>query len=219
MMNYFTLDSGFADHILQIVELVQRYGLIFLFNLLLGILVIRLIVRGVRLLLKMTHIQTGMRYVITSIVETFLWALLTYTLLKLLGLTDLIYFFTGSIAAIGIAMAAGGSTLISDIVAAIFLARDGDFNVGDEVIAGEGPTQGIIERMDARRTRIRDSDGNLHIIPNAVIERKEWVVVKRRTELGAITRVANSAKRIKAAALEKRPKLKRKDTDTSNNNQ
>ena len=219
MMNYFSLDTGFANYIVKLVDAVQEYGLIFLFNLLLGILIIRLTIRGVRLLLKLTQIQTGMRYVITSIVETFLWALLTYALLHVLGLDDLIFFFTGSIAAIGIAMAAGGSTLISDIVAAIFLARDGDFNVGDEVIAGEGPTQGIIERMDARRTRIRDSDGNLHIIPNAVIERKEWVVVKRRTELGAITRVANSAKRIKAAALEKRPKLKRKDTDTSNNNQ
>ena len=218
-MESFNLDPAFVDHILKVLKVLQENSLNFLFNLLIGILIIRILAKLLRLILKATHMQTGMRYVLTSIVEGLMWALLTFVLLKTLGLNDVIFFFTGSLAAIGIAMAAGGSTLVSDIVAAIFLARDGDFNVGDEVIAGEVPTQGIIERMDARRTRIRDADGNLHIIPNSVVERKEWVVVKRRTELGAITRVANSAKRIKDAALEKRPKLKRKDTDTSRNDQ
>lgn len=218
-MELFTLDSKFADTILHILKLLQERSLLFLFELLVGILIIRISIRILRLLLKMTHIQTSMRYVLTSIVETVLWALLTYRLLEALGLDNVIFFFTGSIAAIGIAMAAGGSTLVSDIVAAVFLARDGDFNVGDEVIAGEGPTQGIIERMDARRTRIRDADGNLHIIPNSVVERKEWVLVKSRTELGAITRAANTAKRLSAAALEKRAQLKAKKGTSRKNDQ
>lgn len=218
-MELFTLNSAFANTILEILKVLQEKSLAFLFQLLVGILIIRIIIRLLRLFLKLTQIQTSMRYVLTSIVETILWVMLLYRLLEVVGLHDIIFFFTGSIAAIGIAMAAGGSTLVSDIVAAIFLARDGDFNVGDEVIAGEGPTQGIIERMDARRTRIRDEDGNLHIIPNSVVERKEWVLVKSRTELGAITRATNTAKRLSVAALEKRASLRAKKAASRENDQ
>ncbi len=145
--------------------------------------------------------------------------MLTVVLLNELGFSGVIFFFTGSIAAIGIAMAAGGSTFVSDIVAAIFLARDADFNVGDEVIVGETPTQGVIERMDTRRIRLRDSEGVLHIIPNSLVERKEWVVVKRRAEIGAIERAAKAARRLRAAALEKRTNSASKPTPPRKNEQ
>jgi small-conductance mechanosensitive channel len=218
-MAFIDLNTSFVDHILRLLGGLQSNLLPALFDLLVGIIVIRLLVRAIRLLLKLTQIQTALRYVITSIAETLLWVLLSITLLQELGLNNIIFFFTGSIAAIGIAMAAGGSTLISDIVAAVFLARDGDFNVGDEVIAGEAPTHGIIERMDARRIRIRDEEGNLHILPNSLVERKEWVVVRRRNELGAVTRAAKTAKRLGSAALEKRPRFGSKVQDDSKNAQ
>ena len=50
--------------------------------------------------------------------------------------------------------------------------------VGDEVIVGETPTSGVIESMDARRTRLRDDNGVLHVIPNSVVERKEWILLR-----------------------------------------
>ncbi len=97
IMALLDINSNFIDHIVRILHGIQQHGLNALFDLLLGILVIRLLVRGIRLILKATHIQTGMRYVITSISETSLWILLTYTLLQELGLYNVIYFFTGSI--------------------------------------------------------------------------------------------------------------------------
>jgi small-conductance mechanosensitive channel len=191
-----------------------------LFDLLVGILTVRLSIRALRLVLKWTHIQTGFRYVLTSIVETTLWIFLSAIILQELGFSGVIYFFTGSIAAIGIAMAAGGSTLVSDIIAAIFLARDNDFNIGDEVIVGWDPqTQGVIERMDARRIRIRDKEGLLHIIPNSLVERKEWIVVSRRKGTSALVKATKAAKRLKDAALEKRTKLTSKNNATSKNEQ
>jgi small-conductance mechanosensitive channel len=187
-MALFDINSKFVDHILSIGGTLQDHLLPALFDLLIGMLIIRLIVRLVRVLLKAAQIQTGLRYVLTSLSETFLWMLLAITLLQELGLSSVIYFFTGSIAAIGIAMAAGGSTLISDIIAAVFLARDKDFNIGDEVRVGWDPvSQGVIESMDARRIRLRDSTGILHIIPNSTVERKEWVVVNRRADLAKRT--------------------------------
>ncbi|HSX02413.1 MAG TPA: mechanosensitive ion channel domain-containing protein [Candidatus Saccharimonadia bacterium] len=173
-----------------------------IFGLLLGILLIRVLVRLTRFVLTLTAIQVGLRDVIVSLVETLLWLFLAIQLLQMLGFNNIIVFFTGSIAALGLAMAAGGSTLVADVVAGIFLAQDNDFDVGDEVIVGETPTRGTIESMDSRRTRIRDQDGVLHVIPNSVIERKEWVVVHKSQELNALARAVRTAKKFKKAALE-----------------
>jgi small-conductance mechanosensitive channel len=190
-----------------------------LFDLLVGIIIIRVIVRVVRTIMKITNIQPGIRGVVTSLLETVMWLLLTVALLGELGFNGIIYFFTGSIAAIGIAMAAGGSTLVADIVAGIFLARDNDFNVGDQVIVGETPTLGTIESMDARRTRLRDDNGVLHVIPNSVVERKEWVVIRKRHSMGTLVKATKAAKRIGVAALEKRAAVTRKKSSSRKNAQ
>ena len=221
VMQFLTINSSFLAHILKLVHGLQMNLLPSLFDLLIGILTIRIIVRGLRLLLKFTQMQTGLRYVLTSIVETILWIFLAAVLLQELGLSGVIYFFTGSIAAIGIAMAAGGSTLVSDIIAAIFLARDTDFNIGDEVIVGEQPepARGVIVRMDARRIRLLDKDGVLHIVPNSLVERHEWIVINRSKDTSALTKATKAAKRLGVAALDKRPTFTTKSRRASKNNQ
>lgn len=214
------ISSSFIDHIFEMGQGIQDHLLISLFDLLIGILLIRFIVHTLRFVLKLTQMQVGLRYVLTSIIETVLWIFLTITLLNNLGFGNVLLPFAGSIAVIGILMAAGGSILLSDILAAIFLARDADFNVGDEVIVGWDPqTRGIIERMDARRIRLRDEDGLLHVIPNSVIERKEWIVVSRRSDISAMARATKVAKRLKTAALEKRTNLTSKKTHSRKNDQ
>jgi small-conductance mechanosensitive channel len=207
-MTDFHLNTNFSDHIVKgLNDLVPRLPAA-LFDLLLGILVIRLVGRGVRFALRITNVQPGLRDVLGSVIEIIMWVFLSITLLNELGFSGVIYFFTGSVAAIGIAMAAGGSTLIADIIAGIFLARDNDFNIGDEVIVGERPTLGVIESMDARRTRLRDENGILHVIPNSVVERKEWVLVHKRPETGALVMAAKAARRFTAVARQKRADAK-----------
>jgi moderate conductance mechanosensitive channel len=193
------LTTSFSNHIIDgINNLLPRVPNA-LYDLVLGILIIRLLTRAIRLLFKATRMQPGLRYVLTSIIETILWILLAIALLNELGFSGVIFFFTGSIAAIGIAMAAGGSTLVADIVAGVFLAQDHDFNVGDEIVVmNDRPIVGVIERMDARRTRLRDDHGLLHVIPNSIIERKEWVVVHKRREVSALLKATKTAKRIVA---------------------
>jgi len=213
------LNTNFVDHIISIGQGLQAHLPVVLFDLLVGILVIRMLVRALKLFLRATHMQIGLRDVLSSIVETFMWIFLTITLLDELGFKDVLLPFAGSIAFIGFAMAAGGSTLLSDIIAAIFLARDHDFNVGDEVIVGEPVAQGVIERMDARRTRLRDQEGRLHIIPNSLVERKEWIVVSRRAEFTVMAKAASTAKRIGSRALEKRPTFSAKNRRSRKNEQ
>jgi small-conductance mechanosensitive channel len=198
------LPTSFTDHVVNGIGHILPRIPNTLFDLLVGILIIRLLEHFAKFAMKLAHFQPGLRDVLSSIVSIFMWILLSIAVLNELGFSGVIYFFTGSIAAIGLAMAAGGSTLIADIIAGVFLARDRDFNVGDEVIAGETPTLGIIEHMDARRIRLRDDKGVLHVIPNSVVERKEWVVIHRRSELSALVKATKIVKRAGAAAIEKR---------------
>jgi moderate conductance mechanosensitive channel len=176
-----------------------------------GILAIRIIGRVLRFIFGLTIIHAALRNVLASVIEIILWILLSVSFLSVLGFKDMIVFFTGSIAALGLAMAAGGSTLVADIIAGIFLAQDRDFDVGDEVIVGETPTQGVVESLDARRTRIRDKDGVLHIIPNSIVERKEWVLVDKSHDLTALARAVKTAnKRIRRAAIETKDVVEKK---------
>jgi small-conductance mechanosensitive channel len=208
----FQFSSTFVDHVVNGLNTLLPRIPNALFDLLLGWVAIRLLIRAARLVMKATNFPTGLRYVLTSIIETFLWLILVVTILRDLGYGSIVVFFTGSLAALGLAMAVGGGTLLSDIIAGIFLAQDRDFNVGDEVIVGEigERVQGVIERMDARRIRIRDAEGILHVLPNSLVERKEWVVIRRRHEVNALVKATKTAKKLAADAREKRAALVRK---------
>jgi small-conductance mechanosensitive channel len=151
--------------------------------LLFGILLIRIIAWVAELLLSLLSLPRGLRGILLSLTNALLWAFLIIAVLSALKLNNIAFAFSGGIAALGLALAAGGSTLAADILAGVFLARDPDFGVGDLVRAGESPTEGVVENMDMRRTRLRDKAGKLHVLPNSVIERKEWVVLATRREL------------------------------------
>ncbi len=153
------------------------------FAFLFGFVVIRIISWIADLALRLVRFPRGLHGIIHSLIDVLLWIFLIISVLQVLGLTGLALIFSGSIAALGLALGAGASGLASDVLAGVFLAQDRDFTMGDLVRLGEGPTEGIIESMDMRRTRVRDKDGKLHVIPNSVIERKEWVIVTERKNL------------------------------------
>lgn len=154
----------------------------------LGWLVVRFVSYLIRKLVKALRVPTGMRGIIVSLCQGVLWLILVIIVLSILGFSDVIIFFSSSVAAVGLIMAAGGGTLISDILAGIFLAEHKNFKIGDKVRAGENETEGIIEGMDMRRIEIRGKDGKLHVLPNSVVERKEWVVLATKAELAKIER-------------------------------
>ena len=215
----FTLNTTFANHIVMTVKHIVPLLPGALFDLLLGIVIIQFLTHLIWLGMKLLKVAPGLRGVWSGIIQTILWIFLTVAILNELGFSGVIYFFTGSIAALGLAMAAGGSTLVADVVAGIFLARDEDFNVGDEIIAGETPTLGVIERMDSRRVRLRDEMGVLHVIPNSVVERKEWMVIRRGPDMSPLKRAAKVARRAAVAAREKSASVGRKKPLVRKNNQ
>ena len=217
-----SLNTTFADHIVNTLKHIGPLLPGALFDLLVGVLIIQGLTYLTRLVMRLLNVQPGLRGVWSGIIQTVLWLLLSIAILNELGFSGIIYFFTGSIFAVGLLLSAGGSTLVSDVIAGVFLARDEDFNVGDEIIAGETPTLGVIESMDARRVRIRDDKGVLHVIPNAVVERKEWVVIRRQPEVSPLKRAAKVARRAtvratvaaaqkSASVVRKKPRVRKND--------
>lgn len=151
---------------------------------LLGWVIIKLLSWFFRFLLTFVRMPRGLKSIVHSMIDALLWIFLIIGILQVLGLNNVALAFSGAIIAVGVALGNGASTLASDILAGIFLARDRDFSIGDTVKAGEG-TEGIVENMDMRRIRIRDKGGHLHVIPNSVIERKEWVLINDKAKDGS----------------------------------
>ncbi|HVE80675.1 MAG TPA: mechanosensitive ion channel domain-containing protein [Candidatus Dormibacteraeota bacterium] len=156
-------------------------------TLLIGLLVIRLLSWIASWLMGFVRMPRGLKGILGSLINALLMVGLVIIVLQSLNLNNLALIFSLAIGAIGLALGTGSSNLVSDVLGGIDLARDRDFNVGDQVIVGaskpEEQVEGIVESMDMRRTRLRTKDGRLHIFPNAVIERQQWVLVAKKKDL------------------------------------
>ncbi|HET6447409.1 MAG TPA: mechanosensitive ion channel family protein [candidate division Zixibacteria bacterium] len=79
-----------------------------------------------------------------------------------------------SVGVVSLALGLGAQTLVKDVIGGIFIIFEGQFHIGD-VIEFNGIV-GTVEDITLRATRMRDSDGTLHIIPNG-----ELRIVSNRT--------------------------------------
>jgi small conductance mechanosensitive channel len=72
-----------------------------------------------------------------------------------------------SVGIVGVALGLGAQTLVRDVLNGMFILIEDQYAVGDTVTVA-GITGEVIE-INPRRTVIRDSDGNVHTIPNSAI--------------------------------------------------
>lgn len=68
----------------------------------------------------------------------------------------------------GVAIGLGAQNLIKDIINGFFILFEDQFSVGDFVSIED--RDGIVEGIELRVTKIRDFNGDLHIIPNGIIK-------------------------------------------------
>lgn len=68
---------------------------------------------------------------------------------------------------VGVAVAFGSQTLVKDFLTGIFIVSENQYRVGD-VVEING-AEGRVEQLGTRSTIIRDTDGNVHYIPNGSI--------------------------------------------------
>lgn len=70
---------------------------------------------------------------------------------------------------VGIIVGLGAQNILKDYLAGILVIMENQYRVGDIVSMTAGvstPVSGIVEDISVRATRLRDMDGNLHIVPN-----------------------------------------------------
>lgn len=69
----------------------------------------------------------------------------------------------------GLAIGFGGQSLVKDLISGFFILLEDSIRVGDVVeIAG---VSGLVEEVKLRTITLRDLAGNVHVVPNGVIEK------------------------------------------------
>ena len=69
---------------------------------------------------------------------------------------------------VGVALGFGAQSLVKDFLSGIFIIAENQYRVGDVVdVMGAA---GTVERVGTRTTVIRDTEGNVHYVPNGTIQ-------------------------------------------------
>lgn len=171
---------GTQDLIGSFVQLLPRISRgILLF--VVGAISIHLLMRLITRFIDYIHISLGLKEILVIMSRAGLWILLSIGILQMIGLSNIAFALSGFIAAISIGISQGFTQTVTDLVSGIQLANDQDFRVGDKVIVGEKDfrIEGYIIEMDTKKTRVIDNAGDLHILPNALIDRNEWTLLER----------------------------------------
>lgn len=129
---------------------------------------VRNIVRGHRYANKVDEHkrEQTLKGVLRTLVGVVLWVLATLIILTQLGF-QLSTLLT-SAGLIGVVVGFGAQNVIKDFVAGLFVLGENQYRVGDVVemqVAGIN-FSGTVEDLTVRITRLRDLDGNLHVIGN-----------------------------------------------------
>lgn len=170
--------NNFNDRIFEILNLAWQKLPQLLLTFVIGFIVIKLVRAILGSLIRVSRAKAALKQIILSVLDIALWMFLFAAIFNQIGLTQIAFALSGIVAIAGLAISSGTSSLVQDLVSGIFLAQDVDFNVGDSVKVND--VEGVVEKMDARKIRIRDKDGQLHVFPNSMFDRTAWIVVQRK---------------------------------------
>ena len=146
----------------------------------LGYLIIQIIYWILNRALKLSKIPRALIGVVASLSLIIMWVILFAEIARQLGMGSLAVTISGSLAVLALALASGASGLAGDIIAGIFLARDSDFEIGFRIRVGS--IDGIIQKIDIRKIRLVDDQGNIHIFPNTKLDKEGWVIISQNIE-------------------------------------
>lgn len=110
------------------------------------------------------RIQT-MKTLLKSIVSYGLYFIAGLMILSILGVNTASILASAGI--LGLAVGFGAQNLVKDVITGFFIVFDHYFVVGDFI--NTAGVSGVVEEIGLRTTKIRDGSGDLHILPNSVI--------------------------------------------------
>lgn len=107
---------------------------------------------------------------ISATLQVIIWITIGFFLLAAFGVPLGPLFASAGIA--GVALGFGAQTLVKDTLAGLFIALEGQFDIGDviDLQTEGGPVSGTIEGLTLRITSVRQYDGTLSIVPNGSIQ-------------------------------------------------
>ena len=149
-------------------------------TLIVGYLIIQILIFILNRALKLSRLPRALFGVIVSLALIVMWVILFAEIARELGMGSLAVTISGSLAVLALALATGASGLASDIISGVFLARDHDFEIGYKIKVGG--VEGVIHSIDIRKIRLVDEEGNIHIFPNAKLDKDGWQVISREVE-------------------------------------
>ena len=174
--------NSFVDHLTNIGVRVWDKLPALILTLIVGYIFILIVKAIIHSAIRVSRANQAMKGILMSVVDFALWIFLIAAIFQQIGLTQIALALSSIVAISAIAISAGSSAFVQDLVSGIFLAQDPDFNVGDYVKV-DG-IEGTVERMDARKVRLRNSKGELLIYPNSTFDRAAWVVLRRKDKGG-----------------------------------
>ncbi|MFA6422958.1 MAG: mechanosensitive ion channel domain-containing protein [Patescibacteria group bacterium] len=142
-----------------------------------GYIVIKILLALLNRILRLGRITKGLRDVLISLASVLAWGILISVVTRNLGFGQISATISGSLVVLGLAVATGASSMTSDIIAGIMLAKDEDFRVGYHVKIGD--ITGIIYKLDMRKVRIKDDKNNIFVIANSQVEKGTWQLISR----------------------------------------
>ncbi len=160
----------------------------FLITLIVGFVLVEVAIFILSSMLRASRIPRALASLLYSLTRAFLWTVLFLVLIQTLGLNNLLVAVTGSSVIVALFISTGIAPLVADTLAGLSLAADRNFQPGAKVRAGDQGTTGRVEAMTSRKTRIRTADGKVHVIPNSVIDKNEWVILQPKGSAGRSTR-------------------------------
>lgn len=111
---------------------------------------------------------------VTSSIRFVAWVFGFTAIFNALGLTQIALTLGGTVALVGMSLATGLNSIPQDLLAGIFLITDDDFTVGRVIKSGS--LEGTLKEVTIRKTKVVDTDGKLHVIPNRTIDGATYTI-------------------------------------------
>lgn len=146
-----------------------------------GFVSIRILSKVLTRTLGLANLPKAMIKVSIKLLDLVLWFLLGIAFLQLAGLSNVALAMSGAFAVLALAFSNGFANTVADTISGVNLARDRHFRLGERMRVGppDHPVEGIVVDMDTRKVRIKDDDGNTHVIPNSIVDRNAFMQFRR----------------------------------------
>ncbi len=89
------------------------------------------------------------------------------TVLELVGIDTKA--LLGGAAIVGLAVGFGAQSLVKDVITGFFIIYERQYDIGDYITAAG--LSGVVEEIGLRTTRLRDWSGDVHVIPNGLVDK------------------------------------------------